>query len=93
VVTGSLPALITCEDGLNTPRYAKLPDIMKAKRKPLENTSVEAIGLSSEAIAARSTTSGYAPPPARPAGRILEGDAATVAAELVRLLRDEAKVL
>ncbi len=86
-VTGSLPAVITCEDGLNTPRYAKLPAIMKAKKKPLDKLESANPGGN------RSTLTNFAPPPSRPAGRILEGDAATTAKELVRLLRDEAKVI
>lgn len=92
-VTAKLPAVITCEDGLNTPRYAKLPDIMKAKRKPLAQTSSGDLGLDGDAIAARESVGNFAPPPARPAGRIIDGDAQTAAAELVRLLREEAKVL
>lgn len=92
-VTGSLPAVITCEDGLNTPRYAKLPDIMKAKRKPLTSGGVDTVGLSGDQVLSTTCVSGYRPPPARPAGRIIEGDAATAASELIRLLRDEAKVL
>ena len=92
-VTGSLPAVISCEDGLNTPRYAKLPDIMKAKRKPLTKGGADTVGLSADDLAAKSSTGGYKPPPARPASRIIEGDAATAVSELIRLLRDEAKVL
>lgn len=92
-VTGKLPAVITCEDGLNTPRYAKLPDIMKAKKKPLDQTSSSALGLDGGALAAKETVGNFSPPPARPAGRVLAGDAQTTARELVRLLRDEAKVL
>lgn len=91
VVTGTLPAVITCEDGLNTVRYAKLPAIMKAKKKPLDN--VGAGDLGAEAGAARASVGNLAPPPARPAGRIIEGDAPTAAKELIRVLRDEAKVL
>jgi electron transfer flavoprotein beta subunit len=41
----SLPALITTDLRLNTPRYASLPNIMKAKKKPLEETSPEALGV------------------------------------------------
>ena len=93
VVSGKLPVVITCEDGLNTPRYAKLPDIMKAKRKPLAHVSAADLGLDGDAVAARESTGNMSPPPARPAGRIIDGDAATAARELVRLLRDEAKVL
>ena len=92
-VSGSLPVVITCEDGLNTPRYAKLPDIMKAKRKPLASGGVDSVGAAADAIGSHSTVSGYRPPPSRPAGRIIDGDAAAAAAELIRLLRDEAKVL
>jgi len=86
IVSGSLPAVITVEDGINTPRYAKLPAIMKAKRKPMDKQSAEA-------GPERSTLTNFSPPPSRPSGRILSGDAATTAKELVRLLRDEAKVI
>ncbi len=41
-----LPAVITVDLRLNEPRYVKLPDIMKAKKKPLESTSLEALGIS-----------------------------------------------
>jgi len=91
VVKGSLPAVITCEDGLNTVRYAKLPAIMKAKRKPFDKVSASDLGA--EAGDGRREVGNMAPPPPRPAGKIIEGDAATAAKELVRLLREEAKVL
>jgi electron transfer flavoprotein beta subunit len=90
VVLGALPAVISCEDGLNTVRYAKLPAIMKAKTKPLDVVDAGSLGVDATG---RSSVGGMAPPPSRPAGRIVQGDAATAAKELVRLLRDEAKVL
>jgi len=93
VVTGSLPVVITAERGLNKPRYAKLPAIMKAKRKPIEEKDLAALGLTADDVSPAVRFSDYAPPPARPSGRILEGDAATTAKELVRLLREEAKVI
>lgn len=93
VVTGSLPVVITAERGLNKPRYAKLPQIMKAKRKPIDTKDLASLGLSADDVAPAVTFTNYAPPPARPSGRILEGDAATTAKELVRLLREEAKVI
>jgi electron transfer flavoprotein beta subunit len=91
VVKGKLPVVITCEDGLNTVRYAKLPDIMKAKKKTVDVLTAADLGV--DLGAARTKVSNMAPPPPRPAGRIIPGDAATAAAELVRVLRDEAKVL
>jgi electron transfer flavoprotein beta subunit len=44
-----LPAVVTVDLRLNEPRYVKLPDIMKAKKKPLEVTSLDALGISSAA--------------------------------------------
>jgi electron transfer flavoprotein beta subunit len=93
VVTGTLPVVITAERGLNKPRYAKLPAIMKAKRKPIAEKDLAALGLSAADVAPAVRFSQYEMPPARPSGRILEGDAATTAKELVRLLREEAKVI
>jgi electron transfer flavoprotein beta subunit len=93
VVSGSLPAVITCDKGLNTPRFAKLPDIMKAKTKPLKKKTLADLGLSADAIAPAVKLSAWSPPPARAKGRMLTGDAATMVTELVRALRDEAKVI
>ena len=93
VVTGTLPVVITAERGLNKPRYAKLPQIMKAKRKPIAEKDLAALGLSADDVAPAVEFKQYQAPPARPSGRILEGDAATTVKELVRLLREEAKVI
>jgi electron transfer flavoprotein beta subunit len=45
-----LPAVVTVDLRLNEPRYVKLPDIMKAKKKPLEVTSLEALGINAAAL-------------------------------------------
>jgi electron transfer flavoprotein beta subunit len=93
VVEAPLPALITCQKGLNEPRYPSLPGIMKAKQKPLEVWNRETIGLASEAVGAagaRLNIVRLEPPPARPAGRMIT---ATAVKELVRLLHEEAKVI
>jgi electron transfer flavoprotein beta subunit len=80
-----LPAVITADLRLNEPRYASLPGIMKAKKKPLEITTPEALGVSAKpAIVGL----GYELPPARKAGIKV----ATVA-ELVDKLKNEAKVI
>jgi len=81
-----LPVVVTTQQGLNEPRYPTLPNIMKAKRKPLDRQPL--VGA-----APRTVTLAAALPSRARRGVRLEGDAATVAAELVRRLRDEAKVL
>lgn len=91
VVTGSLPVVVTCDKGLNTPRYAKLPQITKAKRKPVHEQSAGDLGLAD--LAPKATASAYGEPPPRPAGRKLDGDVDSQVAQLVTALRDEAKVL
>jgi electron transfer flavoprotein beta subunit len=85
VVEFPLPAVLTAEKGLNTPRYPALKGIMAAKKKPIE-LKPAALGE------ARVTVTSLALPPERKAGRIL-GEGPDVVPELVRLLRTEAKVL
>ena len=65
---------------------------MKAKRKPIAEKDPAALGLSADDVAPAVEFKQYQAP-ARPSGRILEGDAATTVKELVRLLREEAKVI
>lgn len=81
----SLPAIITTDLRLNEPRYPKLPDIMKAKRKPIDSIDVDSMGIDT---AARLTVLKVDEPPVREAG-IKVADAA----ELVDKLRNEAKVI
>jgi electron transfer flavoprotein beta subunit len=92
-VTGSLPVVITADRGLNTPRYAKLPDIMKAKAKKVDTRTLTAIGLSAADVAPAVTVTRYGYPAERSKGKMITGDPATQAKELVRLLREEAKVI
>ncbi len=91
----TLPAVVTCDKGLNTPRYASLPGIMKAKRKPVKNLSPSDLGVEDDVGGdnAKVVLSGYHMPPARPAGRILQGELSDQIKELVGLLRTEAKVV
>lgn len=81
----TLPAVITTDLRLNEPRYAKLPNIMKAKKKPLEVIPVADTGID---VAPRLTVVQVEEPPVREAG-IKVGSVA----ELVDKLRNEAKVL
>ncbi len=90
----SLPAVVTVERNINEPRYPSLPGIMRAKRTPITVKTIADLGVDlGGSGAARVRLLGLAPPPARPPGRMLEGEPAEVVRELVRLLREEARVL
>lgn len=96
IVEAKLPAVVTCEKGLNEPRYASLPGIMKAKKKEIKKVSLADLGLQADEVGAagsRTKTVGYSPLPERPPCRMLEGDTAAMAKELVRALHEDAKVL
>jgi len=80
-----LPAVITTDLRLNEPRYATLPNIMKAKKKPLEVVKPDALGVD---VAPRLKTLGVVEPAKRKGG----GKVADVK-ELVAKLRNEAKVI
>jgi len=73
-----LPAVISVDLRLNEPRFVKLPDIMKAKRKPLEVIAMDELGVASENDL---TVSHYASPPSREKGIMVE-DTAHLVAEL-----------
>jgi electron transfer flavoprotein beta subunit len=67
---------------------------LKAKKKPLETKSLADIGLSADGVAAKVVVKGLRMPAERKGGRIIEGDSVqTKAAELVKLLKEEAKVI
>ncbi|MET4694450.1 electron transfer flavoprotein subunit beta/FixA family protein [Endozoicomonas lisbonensis] len=81
----SLPAVVTTDLRLNEPRYASLPNIMKAKRKPLDVKTPEALGVS---VSSTITTLKVEPPAQRTAGvKVSSVD------ELVEKLKNEAKVI
>ena len=84
-ITSKMPAIITVDLRLNEPRYASLPNIMKAKKKPLDQVSLDDLGVDA---AQRLTVVKVEEPPAREAG-------ITVASvsELVDKLKNEAKVI
>jgi electron transfer flavoprotein beta subunit len=89
----SLPAIITAQQGLNEPRYPSLKGIMGAKKKPIKDVKAADLGLDPASLAPKVETVKLDPPPARPPGKIIPGDPATAAKELVRLLHEEAKVI
>jgi electron transfer flavoprotein beta subunit len=97
VIETPLPALITAQKGLNEPRYASLPGIMKAKKKPLEEKTVADLGMDASEVgegARKLTIIQLTPPPQRAAGKIVDGETPEEkAAALAKLLRQEAKVI
>ena len=84
-VSLTLPAVVTTDLRLNEPRYASLPNIMKAKKKPLDIVTPEDLGV---AIVASVTTLSVEPPAERQAGIKVAS-----VEELVDKLRNEAKVI
>ncbi|MGB2981043.1 MAG: electron transfer flavoprotein subunit beta, partial [Candidatus Zixiibacteriota bacterium] len=96
VIETPLPAVIAAQKGLNEPRYASLPGIMKAKRKEIKKIDLAASGLDAGEVGEKGSklkTKNYRLPPERKAGRKIEGEPAETAAEVARLLREEAKLI
>jgi len=85
VVSLALPAVVTADLRLNEPRYASLPNIMKARKKPLETLEAADLGVD---LASRLTIVSVAEPTERKEGIKLGS-----AAELVEKLKTEAKVI
>ena len=84
-VSLTLPAIVTTDLRLNEPRYASLPNIMKAKKKPLEELAPDALGVD---VTPKLTVLKTAEPPGRSAGVKVAS-----AAELVQKLKVEAGVI
>ena len=79
------PAIVTCDLRLNEPRYASLPNIMKAKKKPIEQLNVSDLGVD---VAPKIQQIKVEEPPKRQAGIKVSS-----VAELVQKLKNEAKVI
>jgi electron transfer flavoprotein beta subunit len=96
IVELTLPAAVTCEKGLNEPRYASLPGIMQAKKKEIKKVGLADVELEAGQAGAAGSTGKlvrYHALPERPPVKMIPGDAAAQAKELARLLREEAKVI
>jgi electron transfer flavoprotein beta subunit len=73
------------------PRYASLPNIMKAKKKVLKEYEMATLGFGEDSQKTQLVS--FALPPEKPAVKMLSGDSKSVTSQLVTLLRDESKVL
>ena len=89
VVKMKLPALVTCQMGLNVPRYPTLPNIMKAKKKEINVIPVADL-LEEDALA---TTASFHPPAKKGSGIVLEGDVGNLVDQLIAILKDKTAVL
>lgn len=88
-----LPAVVSIEKGINTPRYPTLHNIMKAKKKAIEEQDINALGLDAAVLASHITVEAMALPRQERLTNVLEGDNETRVATLVKALREEEKVL
>ncbi len=86
-----VPCVVSASKGLNSPRYASLMGIMKAKKIPLKKYSTEDLGLNGNE--SKTVTHRLFAPPEKAPGRIIEGEPDVAVKELVRILKEEAKVL
>jgi len=91
IIELTFPAVVAAHKGLNTPRYASLPGIMKAKQKKVEVFDLAALGLSADN--AKVTYEKYELPPEKAAGKVFKGTPQELAQQLVQHLRNEAKVI
>ena len=82
----SLPVLVTCQLGLNTPRYPTLPNIMKAKKKELVSIALPAAGENGVQTLRMSL------PEKKGGGIYLEGDVADIANKLIKILKEKAGI-
>lgn len=91
VVELSTPCVLGANKGLNTPRYASLPGIMKAKKKPVTEYTLADLGLSETDI--KISYSDFEPPKDREPVKMIAGETGAQVSELVSKLREEAKVI
>lgn len=91
VVQMMTPAVVAANKGLNMPRYASLPGIMKAKKKVIKEVEFSSLNIPASDIKVK--YSNFSLPAEKPPVKMIAGDSSAQASELVKLLRDEAKVL
>ena len=96
ILSCTLPALFTCQKGLNNPRIPQVMNVMKAMKAQIKKLDLAAIGLSAAETgrqAAKMKVQKYLPPPKRPPVRMIKEDFPENVKILVKLLREESKVI
>lgn len=91
VIELTMPAVVAAHKGLNTPRYASLPGIMKAKKKTIEVIEASSVGVTADS--AKVTYENFELPPEKAPGKVFTGEPAELAKQIVEHLRNEAKVI
>jgi electron transfer flavoprotein beta subunit len=91
VLEVSLPCVLGATKGLNEPRYPKFPDIMKAKKKPIKEIALSDLGLSGDG--AQSELLKLEKVPERSGAKMMEGDVRQAVEDLVRVLKEDEKVI
>jgi electron transfer flavoprotein beta subunit len=84
-----LPALLSIQTGINEPRYVSIMGIRKAAKKELKVVELAELGLSEEDLTPMTTVEEYYFPPETEGAEILEGDAATVAEAILRIVKEK----
>lgn len=96
ILTCPLPALFTCQKGLHTPRIPQVMNVMKAMKAQIKKVDLVSLGLNSTEVglqAARLRVQRYSPPPKRPLVKMMKEDFPENVKTLVKLLKEEAKVI
>lgn len=84
-----LPALLAIQTGINVPRYVSIMGIRKAAKKELNVTRVEDLGLTQDDLSPRTTIEELFPPPETAGAQLIEGDPATVAEEILKIIKEK----
>ncbi len=96
ILSCSLPALFTCQKGLNNPRIPQVMNVMKAMKAQMKKVDLAALGLSAVDVggqAVKIKVQKYLPPPKRPPVKMIKEDFPDNVKTLVKLLKEEAKVI
>ena len=96
VIQMQLPAVVAAQKGLNEPRYASLPGIMKAKKKVIKEINLSALGMTTSEVGesgSKLKKKNFRLPPERKAGRKVTSEPPEAVKEMVRMLHEEAKLI
>jgi electron transfer flavoprotein beta subunit len=84
-----LPALLSIQTGINVPRYVSIMGIRKAAKKELKVVPLQDLGLTADDLSPRAFVEEVFPPPETAGAQILEGDPATVAEEILKIIKEK----